>query len=71
MGEEGRYLACVMSQSKLPITCPTCGRRLAYVRTEGDTHVYWCSRHGGLVLSPDGRFRLEIPTRIQVSATRH
>jgi len=32
---------------------------------DDETHVYWCLRHGGIVLSPAGRFRLEIPTEIQ------
>jgi hypothetical protein len=50
---------------KQPITCPTCGHRLAYVRMDDEMHVYWCLPHGGIVLSPAGRFRLEIPTEIQ------
>jgi hypothetical protein len=30
---------------------------LAYVRTDADTHVYRCPRHGALLLPTDGRVR--------------
>lgn len=48
-----------MSDPDLPINCPTCGAALVYVRTEGETHLYRCPRHGSLILPPDGRIRLQ------------
>jgi len=32
-------------------------RALRYLRTDGETHVYRCQRHGELILPPDGRIR--------------
>ena len=46
-----------MDRPDFPLNCPYCGAPLAYVRTEGDTHVYRCQRHGLLILPPDGRVR--------------
>ena len=56
-----------MSDPDLPLNCPHCGERLAYVRSESaadaplaesrETHVYACRRHGEYLLSPDGLLR--------------
>jgi uncharacterized C2H2 Zn-finger protein len=43
--------------SQLPLNCPTCGAPLAYVRADGETHIYRCPRHGLLMRPPDGRIR--------------
>jgi hypothetical protein len=51
-----------------PLNCPHCGEKLAYVRTEGEIHFYRCSRHGPLILPPDGRIKLDDP---RDSATKH
>ncbi len=39
-----------MPNPGLYVNCPTCGRRLVYVRTEGDAYVYWCLRDGEIAL---------------------
>lgn len=41
--------------------CPYCGAGLAYVRTDGETHIYRCPRHGALILTPHGCVR-QMPT---------
>ena len=46
-----------MADPGVKMNCPLCGARLAYLRTDGDTHVYHCLRHGALILPPDGRMR--------------
>lgn len=45
------------SDAGIAINCPYCGAALVYLRTEGETHYYRCSRHGVLILPPDGRIR--------------
>ncbi len=39
------------------LNCPVCDEPITPVRTDDDTHLYHCFRHGLLVLSPDGRTR--------------
>jgi tRNA(Ile2) C34 agmatinyltransferase TiaS len=41
----------------LPLNCPTCGAAMSFVRSEGETLIYRCPRHGLLMLPPDGRIR--------------
>jgi hypothetical protein len=31
-----------VSDSGFPLSCPACGAPLAYVRADGDTHLYRC-----------------------------
>ena len=50
-----------MSDPELSANCPYCGTALVYVRTDGETHIYRCARHGSLILPPDGRVR-QMPT---------
>jgi hypothetical protein len=50
------------------VNCPKCGSRLAYVRTQDETHFYRCARHGTVILPPDGRVRLDDPAN---SAAKH
>ena len=47
-----------MSALGVPLTCPHCGARLIYERTERETKLYACDRHGLLVLTPDGRLQM-------------
>ena len=47
----------MMADPGVPLNCPLCGARLAYMRTEGETHVYHCLRDGEVILPPDGRMR--------------
>jgi len=49
-----------MADPGIQLNCPWCGVRLVYVRTDGDTYVYHCLRHGMLLLSPAG-WRREHP----------
>ena len=37
-----------MPDPELPINCPMCGRPLIYVRSECETHFYWCLRDGSI-----------------------
>jgi hypothetical protein len=54
----GRYAeAGLMADPGLALNCPTCGTPLVYLRTDNDTHVYRCPRHGLMLLPPDGRVR--------------
>jgi hypothetical protein len=39
------------------VRCPYCGAVLIYQRTDGDTHVFQCQRHGAIILPPDGIVR--------------
>jgi hypothetical protein len=43
--------------ARVPLNCPKCPRKMAYVTTDGDTHVYKCLEHGHWELPPDGRLR--------------
>ena len=40
-----------MPDPALRINCPTCGRHLVYLRTEGDTLVYLCLLDGEVKLT--------------------
>jgi hypothetical protein len=51
----------IMPDPGVTMNCPLCGVRLTYLRTEEDTHIYHCLRHGALMLSPDGRMRQASP----------
>jgi hypothetical protein len=44
----------------IPLTCTHCGDRVVYVRTEVETRVYWCERHGLFMLPPDGVLRRDM-----------
>lgn len=46
-----------MADPKIDVNCPLCGLALVYVRTDGDTHIYNCRRHGTILFLPDGRIR--------------
>jgi hypothetical protein len=46
-----------MAHPGVKMNCPLCGARLAYLRVDGDTHVYHCLRHGAPILPPDGHLR--------------
>lgn len=43
----------------IPLNCPACGARLAFVRAEGDIAVYRCPKDGAVVLPPNGRIQLQ------------
>jgi hypothetical protein len=60
-----------MPDPQLPINCPTCGKPLIYVRTVGETHFYWCLRHGSLVLPPLEQLRPENLTDSRDEPTTH
>ncbi len=54
----GREHAAPMADPELALYCPNCGERLRFMRTKRHTHFYQCSRHGYLILPPDGRVRV-------------
>ena len=41
-----------------PLTCPTCGAPLTYVRIDGMTLIYHCAKDGVVTLPPDGRLKV-------------
>jgi len=63
-----RKIRPVKADPNFPVSCPHCGRKLVYRRTEDATHFYRCERNGMLILPPDGRVRVEDPEN---PATRH
>ena len=46
-----------MANPGIVVNCRICGAPLVYVRTDGETHVYACLRHGAMILPPDGVMR--------------
>jgi len=50
-------MTLTMADPGVQLNCPLCGARLVYLRTEGETHIYHCLRHGVMLLPPDGRIR--------------
>jgi uncharacterized C2H2 Zn-finger protein len=40
---------------EMALNCPPCGAALAYVRADGETHIYRCRRHGAFLVRPDSR----------------
>ena len=39
----------------IPVNCPKCGQPLVFIITKDETNWYSCTRHGTIVLPPNGR----------------
>jgi predicted RNA-binding Zn-ribbon protein involved in translation (DUF1610 family) len=44
-----------LADPAVPVTCPTCGEQLIFIRTDRKTHIYRCPNHRLVMLPPEGR----------------